>query len=80
MKKLLFVLLCMLLIPAGVGATMSNLPVTGQTTSYTVGDDGDTRVGLSWPTVLPSSCLLCPRRRYWGDPCSSCCPWLPGNE
>lgn len=49
MKKMLVLAVAMfLLVPSMVLAGQSCVPKTGQTTSYTSGDDGDLRKGLAW--------------------------------
>ena len=49
--QMVLILMAMLIImPAIALAATVDLPKTGQTTSYAVGDDGDLEVGVAWPS------------------------------
>lgn len=51
MVRNLFIFVIAMVLAAGAAyAAPADLPKTGQTTSYTTGDDGDLKIGVAWPS------------------------------
>jgi hypothetical protein len=51
-KRILFILSIFIILSTSIGVAIAGtiqLPKTGQTTSYAVGDDGDIQSGVDWP-------------------------------
>jgi hypothetical protein len=50
LKKLFMFMIAMMLAAGAAYAAPADLPKTGQTTSYSTGDDGDLERGVAWPS------------------------------